>query len=103
MTTIRVETDRMMPRSIKKERILWARRVSSATPIGSRNNSRRFMRAFPLSLLRADREKGFPPRRLASAWRGTALKRYTFHSLLRNVTRDKIAPNSLLWERLGAV
>src|SRR5258708_1075572 len=34
MTTISVETERMMPRSIRKERILWARRVSRATPIG---------------------------------------------------------------------
>jgi len=27
---------------------LWVRKASSATPIGSRSNSRRFMRAFPL-------------------------------------------------------
>src|SRR5260370_5678681 len=76
MTTMRVETDRMMPKSIRKERILWLRKVSSATPIGSRSNSRRFMREVPLSVVRPDRGKGF---RLAAWYRfGTAR--------LRNVT-----------------
>ncbi len=43
MTTISVETDRIVPRSIRKERILCARRVSSATLTGSRRNIRRFI------------------------------------------------------------
>src|SRR5258708_26234761 len=34
-TTIRVETDRITPSSVRKERSLWARRVSSAIIIGS--------------------------------------------------------------------
>src|SRR5271157_1901797 len=35
-TRMRVETEMIMPRSMRKERSLWARMVSSATPIGSR-------------------------------------------------------------------
>src|SRR5215469_2750856 len=42
MTTMRVDTERMIPRSIRKERILWARRVSIATLTGSRNSTLRF-------------------------------------------------------------
>ena len=36
-TMISVETDSTIPSSIRNERILCARSVSSATPIGSRN------------------------------------------------------------------
>ena len=42
ITTINVETDRMMPSNIRKERILCWRNVSSATPTGSRNKTPRF-------------------------------------------------------------
>src|SRR5262244_1344539 len=45
ITTISVETERIIPRSIRKERSLWARIVSSATLTGSRNNTRRFIRS----------------------------------------------------------
>src|SRR5215472_8671980 len=42
ITTMRVETERMMPSSIRKERILCCRNVSSATPTGSRSSTPRF-------------------------------------------------------------
>ncbi len=101
MTTMRVETDRMMPRSIRKERILCTRRVSSATLIGSRSMTRRFMREFPLSLLRADNGKGFPPRRLESALRGTDWKRYHYPWLSRRGAKIGVG-NSAQGRRLGA-
>src|SRR6266705_492974 len=47
ITTISVETERIIPSSIKKERILCARSVSSATLTGSRSNTRRFIRSHP--------------------------------------------------------
>src|SRR5215469_6534889 len=42
ITTISVETERMMPSSIRNERILCWRMVSSAMPTGSRNSTPRF-------------------------------------------------------------
>src|SRR5437588_13053212 len=37
-TTIRVATERITPSKVRKERSLWARRVSSAINIGSRQD-----------------------------------------------------------------
>ena len=46
-TMISVETESTIPSSIRNERILCARSVSSATPIGSRNGTRRFINTAP--------------------------------------------------------
>src|SRR6267143_5367657 len=59
MTTISVETERMMPSSIRKERILCARSVSKATLIGSRSGTRRLMDASSCFILREGHSKGF--------------------------------------------
>src|SRR3977135_3352040 len=59
MTTIKVDTERMMLSSIRKERILCARSVSSATLIGSRSGTRRLMDASSCFILREGRSKGF--------------------------------------------
>src|SRR6267143_5073529 len=59
MTTIKVDTERMMPSSIRKERILCARSVSSATLIGSRSGTRRLMDAPSCFILREGPSKGF--------------------------------------------
>src|SRR5262245_38909793 len=40
-TTINVETDRITPSSVRNERSLWARRVSSAIRVGSLSATRR--------------------------------------------------------------
>src|SRR5262245_34910381 len=47
ITTISVETERIIPSSIRKERILYERSVSSATQTGSRSNTRRFICTHP--------------------------------------------------------
>src|SRR6516165_9162035 len=50
MTTMSVETERMMPSRVRKERILCACSVSNATPIGSRSCTRRFTNGSCLKL-----------------------------------------------------
>src|SRR6267143_6782694 len=59
MTTTNVDTERIMPRSIRKERILCARSVSSATFIGSRSGTLRLMDASSHRVLREGDSKGF--------------------------------------------